>query len=81
MTEDEARTKWCPQVRQVNPRGESGGNRVGMSENKAAWHHSLCIASDCMMWVWVESITRNAAGQQIDETNYNTEGHCGLTNQ
>jgi len=48
MTEEEARTKWCPMVRITwypTPAPEtsiSGWNRDEINTN--------CIASDCMMW-------------------------------
>jgi len=42
MTEEEAKTKWCPMVR-------PGRNRNFIDE-KDAFNDSLCIGSDCMMW-------------------------------
>lgn len=62
MTEAEAKTKWCPLVRQVavTPgKRESAaiGNRF-IDESLAdggSFHnpiHSRCIGSDCMMWRW-----------------------------
>jgi hypothetical protein len=49
MTEDEAKTKWCPMVRlaPLGP-GESykkSTNRMGKGDPD-----SCCIASDCMAW-------------------------------
>jgi len=38
MTEQEAKTKWCPMVRHVTT---NGCNSSGFE---------TCIASDCMMW-------------------------------
>ena len=38
MTEDEAKTKWCPQV----------GGRPSKDFPKV----TNCIASECMWWVW-----------------------------
>lgn len=62
MTEAEAKTKWCPFVRQVavTPgKRESAaiGNRF-IDESLAdggSFHnpvHARCIGSDCMMWRW-----------------------------
>ena len=46
MTEEEAKTKWCPMVR-MNLCYEAG-KEVG------SWNRDggdcMCIASDCMMW-------------------------------
>ena len=68
MTEQEARTKWCPMVR-ANISGNSNGafNRDG--------DDCACIASDCIMWRWVP------AGEYIDGDRlvqqWRTEGYCG----
>lgn len=44
MTEEEAKTKWCPMVR-IN------GNAMDYILNrKASDRHSYCIGSACMMW-------------------------------
>jgi hypothetical protein len=39
MTEDQAKTKWCPMVR--------AGNLAGCNRADAT---DKCIGSDCMMW-------------------------------
>ena len=44
MTEDEARTKWCPHTR------VQGFNRNGPLVNDPESKYFRCIASDCMMW-------------------------------
>ena len=66
MTEDEAKTKWCPMVRlaPLGP-GESykkSTNRMGKGDPD-----SCCIASDCMAWRW---FGRGAARPD--------RGYCGL---
>lgn len=55
LTEEEARTKWCPEVRFV------------IGPNTPTWQGSwwdsrgetgkppLCIASNCMMWRWFDT--------------------------
>jgi hypothetical protein len=48
MTEDEAKTKWCPHVRVLSDEGSmviATVNRGGGLQADAN-----CIASDCMMW-------------------------------
>lgn len=55
MTEEEAKTKWCPHVRfqPVKDGKASGatGNRHGDSSYTSCNPESCrCIASECMMW-------------------------------
>lgn len=40
MTEEEAKTKWCPMVRAGN---DAGCNRKDATDK--------CIGTDCMMWI------------------------------
>jgi len=53
MTEQEARTKWCPMARvstySVGNPAESAANRT---DEGTPYPASRCIASDCMMWRW-----------------------------
>ncbi len=65
MTEEEAKTKWCPMVR-INvalnaAQGVGAFNRDGGDFD--------CIASDCMMWRWN---TRIKIGYKYEG------GYCGL---
>lgn len=78
MTEDEAKTKWCPHVRFADCGADNASsvNRDGMFMGDI----NKCIASDCMMWKWDEAITETDGGEIVG-TNYNTQGHCGLTNE
>ena len=79
MTEDDARTKWCPMVRQLNYVGENGGNRVG--HDITSCRHSLCIASDCMMWRTYKDkvIETDSHGNAITIVSKEEEGgYCGL---
>lgn len=55
MTEDEAKTKWCPFARMVDPNAnppEPVCNRWAPAEidNAVIPQAALCIASDCMVW-------------------------------
>lgn len=52
MTEEEARTKWCPFVRIGNYLSGGSLNRDPTGEIKA---NMKCIASDCMAWRWINS--------------------------
>lgn len=56
VTEDEAKTKWCPQARvQIfnEPAPQSAPNRA-WSEKEGSFvpHAAGCIASRCMFWRW-----------------------------
>ena len=54
MTENEAKTKWCPHVR-YGLRDQDTSNRwTFYDKNDEARHipdECKCIASDCMMWI------------------------------
>ena len=47
LTEDEAKTKWCPQV-QVS----KGSNRPQRIDEDTIETHLNCLASGCMFWRW-----------------------------
>jgi len=47
MTEDKARTKWCP-----HHRGNYGTNFEHDPVNKQ-YSHPGCIGPECMMWRWI----------------------------
>ena len=67
MTEDEAKTKWCPVVRAAYVAGDAHGiAAVNRNPDKTNNTTSVnCIASECMMWRW-------------DEQQSSADGHCGL---
>lgn len=66
MTEELARTKWCPMMRSSN-----SGQPVGVTVNnlQEAYFSINCIASACMMW-------------RADDPTYtgysSSTGYCGL---
>lgn len=81
MTEDEAKTKWCPHAvaSHTDPR-----QKLGAKE----WLHA-CIGSACMAWRWSIFLNpdyvpadysifpgRPAIGDQFVQSN--THGYCGL---
>jgi hypothetical protein len=68
MTEEEAKTKWCPHLR------ANGSNVLGVKEGEIErGTDTNCIASDCMMWV-----SDGTASKEDDPKHYNKLGHCGL---
>lgn len=73
MTEDEAKTKWCPHVRVVLVTKRGGTNhpynRYFLEDKKDPINNPVdarCIASDCMAWRW------------FSEDYKGTGGYCGL---
>ena len=53
MSEEEARTKWCPYRREIVWFDSTGNQTPALSHNDGSLS---CIASDCMMWrQWVPS--------------------------
>lgn len=84
MTEDEAKTKWCPMVRMATIVPELKAampphNRMNLLL-EAEPEQLCCIGSDCMMWkllkpVFVES--QIAAGTYEYER-FDGGGDCGL---
>lgn len=56
LTEDEAKKKWCPEVRTGLTAGMAVNHHVGgVYGNKHAGDvhdETRCIASGCMMWRW-----------------------------
>ena len=78
MTEEEAKTKWCPMDRHVDidmlPM-DAPANRYGQPV-VASPPECRCIASACMMWRWTrvtsKDPTANALADMVDD------GYCGL---
>ena len=83
MTEDEAKTKWCPFVRFTTPYAAKAVDFIATSVDEH-WSNriddSRCIASDCMAWRWL-----NNKRTEFDEhgNSFTTSvdpihGYCGL---
>lgn len=90
MTEDEAKTKWCPFSRVVHrdEDDQASWNRLEEVEDSYPLGAS-CIASQCMAWRWVQRITNQAdldnsfmwsvGGKRPQPQFEDTEhGFCGL---
>jgi len=74
MTEEEARTKWCPMARVTAGNGHVSFNRddASMPGYLKQAKSANCIASDCMMWVEDTSTNISTGASRI------CGGHCGL---
>jgi hypothetical protein len=83
MTEEEAKTKWCPfaRTRMVDSEDSPSGNRTDMGDPDLG---AFCIGSACMAWRW-------ANGSDIHELErthpdiptgqlkgFRDTGYCGL---
>jgi len=51
LTEEEAKTKWCPMVRFITSHNFQGSVRT-LINNRDGGNESVCIASECMWWKW-----------------------------
>ena len=72
MTEDQAKTKWCPMVRSAESIESSVCNRYSERSDDSgltdgSWNK--CVASGCMMW---KVVIRKGGGLLEDS------GECGL---
>ena len=72
MTEDQAKTKWCPMVRSLtfNADGVCAANQAykdGVVDMKLA----MCKGSQCMMW-------RDEKAPIIGQDRTQQYGYCGL---
>lgn len=73
LTEDEAKTKWCPDARGCVSSGHVVNRRQYLvwedGEKRAPVPDStLCLGSACMAWRW---------GRTVDEETGEPRGYCG----
>jgi hypothetical protein len=72
MTEQEAKTKWCPQA-------TSGDYRPDPDNVGKEIRHPLCIGSACMAWrEKMRSETIKGDTRAEDHIAHHVEGFCGL---
>lgn len=76
MTEEEAKTKWCPFTRNGN---EPGCNRSGLANDFPV---EVCIGSKCMAWRKTGIIGIGPNGERTDRdldgrTRWMDDGYCG----
>ena len=65
MTEEEAKTKWCPMVRGTY--SNRYVSEIGFSKDQA------CLASGCALWRW-----ENTSFVKGTEEDKHLAGYCGL---
>lgn len=77
VTEEQARTMWCPHARAANSIEPEAGN-VSVNrvfEKGAADRDCLCLANMCMAWRWVADRSFNGTPRNL------RNGYCGLAGQ
>ena len=90
LTEEEARTKWCPMARVAfewthggtidNQGFQVGGRPSSATVNRGAdlSSHCNCIASECVMWVRTDNVAEPQHPTDATEPVYKVAGYCGL---
>ena len=78
LTEDEAKTKWCPEVRTGLNAGMAVNHHVGQSRNDRhagdVHEETRCIASGCCMWRWYGWLLAGG-GPDVYSVQTNDPGH------
>lgn len=72
MTEDEAKTKWCPFARYTSVRGTGINRWIDEGDTNMSPDPAKCIGSACMAW---REVTSFRADRLTDEI---VGGYCGL---
>lgn len=91
MTEEEAKTKWCPfaVASHTNPRGKTEYDSDGTRLPAPTFQHA-CLGSACMAWrssgerrFWKSDNAPVKDGQFISDAEQRVEhhGYCGLAGQ
>jgi len=72
MTEDEAKTKWCPHARELGDGAVSYNRDYNGKATRAR-----CLGSGCMAWQWIDRMT--ATDDEYEFKSVRIGGFCGLT--
>ena len=92
LTEEQARTKWCPAARFGEVFGPDQGTAAALAYNRSGVNKEMviprtcrCIASECMMWQWANDENgeplynkKSLGGGHFDNA---PMGYCGLTSK
>jgi hypothetical protein len=78
MTEDEAKTKWCPFARVISRNGsdETAANRWPDDPESPAGTTNCCIGSACMAFRWLPDVV--ARPNLTERAHSGRMGFCGL---
>lgn len=79
LTEEEAKTKWCPEARMlVDATGYGAGNRFSGQQHPLFVAQTRCIGSACMAWRWHgDSPAFQGAGPDDELNPAGRRGYCG----
>jgi hypothetical protein len=85
LTEDEAKTKWCPMVRamEVSTVTDIGGVAAAAINTTSPADRATCMGSGCMMWSKYDQIGIGPNGEKRDRdmdgrTRWVDRGYCAL---
>ena len=78
ITEEEAKTKWCPHVRHVAGDANQASNAAGYAGGRAHEEWNCCIGSKCMAWRFVKYVVQPGV-DNAGNWNVNDVGYCGLS--
>ena len=62
MTEQEAKTKWCPWAR-----AHARGVAINRNEFEMGSSFCMCLASGCMVWEWAPQAAKDIAPKNAKE--------------
>ena len=86
LTEEEAKTKWCPMARYGELHGPEQGAAAAFNYNRTDVPNAppipntcRCIASECMAWKW--ETAGEDMGRQHNNPGAERHGYCGLTSK
>ena len=74
MTEDAAKLKWCPMIRNI-PLGVGENYRGVTTRDNPANYERNCIASGCMMWHPTDNEYPSSGFGKVESK---PAGYCGL---
>ena len=81
MTEEDAKTRWCPYGRIWSDSG-AAYNRTGQAHNfDAPSVNSLCLGSACMAWQWTEPPLHDEKLKKYQTMQGGPKGYCGLADK
>jgi hypothetical protein len=74
LSEEEAKTKWCPHVRLLEPYAEKTSMNRGNEDEPIG----CCLASECMAWRWGPCFWIDPGETSEPKTRYSTDHKPGM---